>query len=86
MSKRIVVVDYGVGNMHSALKGLRRFADDVILSEDKDEIRNAAALVLPGQGAFHAGMEGLRVRGLVDEVKNFGASGKPVLGICLGAQ
>lgn len=83
---KIVVVDYGVGNIHSAIKGLKRFTGDVVLSEDPVEIRSASALVLPGQGAFEAGMDGLRVRGLLDSVKQAAHSGKPVLGICLGAQ
>ncbi|MDO8468839.1 MAG: imidazole glycerol phosphate synthase subunit HisH [Candidatus Peribacter sp.] len=83
---RICIVDYGIGNIHSAMKALKRFTQDVSLSEDPKEIRDAAALVLPGQGAFEAGMEGLRVRGLLDEVKTAAAKGKPILGICLGAQ
>ena len=82
----LCIVDYGIGNIHSAMKALKRFTQDVILSEDPKEIRNAAALVLPGQGAFEAGMEGLRVRGLLNEVKTAAANGKPILGICLGAQ
>jgi imidazole glycerol-phosphate synthase subunit HisH len=83
---RICIVDYGVGNMHSAIKGLRCFCDDVVLSEDQAELASAAALVLPGQGAFAAGMEGLRLRGLLDGVKRAADEGKPILGICLGAQ
>ncbi|OIO54308.1 imidazole glycerol phosphate synthase subunit HisH [Candidatus Peregrinibacteria bacterium CG1_02_54_53] len=83
---KICVIDYGIGNIHSALKGLRCFAENVVLSEDLKEIHDADALVLPGQGAFEAGMEGLRVRGLLDEVKTAAAEGKPILGICLGAQ
>lgn len=82
----ICIVDYGVGNMHSAMKGLKRFSDDVLLTEDFVEIQQAAALVLPGQGSFAAGMEGLKVRGLLDEVKRAADKGKPILGICLGAQ
>ncbi|MDD5103150.1 MAG: imidazole glycerol phosphate synthase subunit HisH [Candidatus Peribacteraceae bacterium] len=82
----ICIVDYGIGNIFSAMKALRRFTQDVILSEDPKEIGDAAALVLPGQGAFEAGMEGLRVRGLLDEVKAAASKGKPILGICLGAQ
>jgi glutamine amidotransferase len=81
-----MVVDYGVGNMHSILKALRRYEEDVVMSEDAAEIDGAAALVLPGQGAFAAGMEGLRARGLLDAVKRATAQGKPILGICLGAQ
>jgi glutamine amidotransferase len=83
---RICIVDYGVGNTHSALKAFRRFADDVLLSEDPDVVGAADALVLPGVGSFGAGMEGMRVRGLIDAVKRSAAAGKPVLGICLGAQ
>lgn len=83
---RIRIIDYGVGNIHSAMKGLKLFANDVALTEDPAEVRAADALVLPGQGAFEAGMRGLRVRGLLDEVKNFAEAGKPILGICLGAQ
>lgn len=83
---RICVIDYGVGNIHSALKGLRRFASDVVLTEDSSEVASASALVLPGQGSFPAGMEGLNVRGLLHAVKDAAARGKPILGICLGAQ
>lgn len=83
---RICIVDYGIGNIFSAMKALKRFTQDVCLSEDPKEIHDASALVLPGQGAFEAGMEGLRVRGLLDEVKAAAAKGKPILGICLGAQ
>lgn len=82
----ICIVDYGVGNIHSAMKGLKRFTENVILSADRDVLRSADALVLPGQGAFASGMEGLRERGLLEEVKHAGESGKPILGICLGAQ
>lgn len=82
----ICIVDYGVGNIHSAMKGLKRFTQDVILSEDLTDIRAASALVLPGQGAFESGMQGLRVRGLLDGVKEAAMKGKPILGICLGAQ
>lgn len=82
----ICIVDYGVGNIHSAMKGLKRFAENVVLSEDPAVVRSASALVLPGQGAFEAGMQGLRVRGLLSEVTKAAAAGKPILGICLGAQ
>lgn len=82
----ICIVDYGVGNIHSAMKGIRRFTQDVFLSEDPADIRTASALVLPGQGAFESGMRGLAVRGLMDEVKQAASTGKPILGICLGAQ
>src|SRR3989344_612041 len=83
---KICIIDYGVGNIYNAMKGLRRFTDDVVLTEDPSEVENADALVLPGQGSFEAGMRGLRLRGLFDAVKRAAEKGKPILGICLGAQ
>ena len=82
----IRIVDYGVGNIHSAMKALKRFASDVALTDDPSEIQNASALVLPGQGAFEAGMQGLRSRKLLEHVRDAAAAGKAILGICLGAQ
>ena len=82
----ICIVDYGVGNIHSAMKALRKFHADVVLTADPKILASASALVLPGVGAFAAGMEGLRERKLVETIRTFGATGKPMLGICLGAQ
>ncbi|MFH0851548.1 MAG: imidazole glycerol phosphate synthase subunit HisH [Candidatus Peregrinibacteria bacterium] len=83
---RICVVDYGIGNIFSAIKGLKCFAEEVVLSEDPKELGRADALVLPGQGSFEAGMKGLAVHNLIGEVKTAAQKGKPILGICLGAQ
>lgn len=82
----IVVVDYGVGNLFSIVKALKKFSVSVAVSEDAAGIMRADALIFPGVGSFHAGMDGLAVRGLTDLVRSFAKSGKPVLGICLGAQ
>src|SRR3989344_6115150 len=82
----IRIIDYGVGNLHSALKAFKLFSGDCAMTEDPDELRSASGIVLPGVGAFEAGMEGLRSRGLIDTVKELARSGTPVLGICLGAQ
>ena len=84
--KNIAIVDYGVGNLHSLTKALGHFGQNVFITEDADEIRVADAIVMPGVGAFKSGMEGLKIRGLVNTVKDFSKTGKPVLGICLGAQ
>lgn len=83
---KITIIDYGVGNLHSLRLAFKFCGVPAAVSEDADEILNSDAIVLPGVGSFEAGMRGLKVRGLADAVKTFAASGKPVLGICLGAQ
>lgn len=83
---KVVVVDYGLGNLHSVEKAFRHEGADVIISEDPDRIRTAERLVLPGVGAFADGMDGLRKRNLVEALHEQVASGRPFLGICLGMQ
>ncbi len=84
--KKIGIVDYGVGNLYSVEKAVKKFTDDVFIVEDADKIKTLDGLILPGTGSFQAGMDGLKVRNLTKEVISFAKSGKPVLGICLGAQ
>jgi glutamine amidotransferase len=84
--KPVVVLDYGIGNLHSVVKALRHEGADVRVSEDHGEIRQAERLVVPGVGAFADGMNGLRSRGLVEPVLEFIATGRPFLGICVGMQ
>ncbi len=81
----IVIVDYGVGNLWSLSKALAKFAD-VEITEERQRIEKADAIILPGVGTFKAGMEGLVVRGLAEVIKERARAGVPVLGICLGAQ
>lgn len=83
---KIVIVDYGVGNLRSLIRAFEHFGVDVAITEEADKISLADALVLPGDGAFAAGMEGLKVRGLTKAVLDFANESKPLLGICLGAQ
>jgi len=84
--KNIAVVDYGVGNLHSLVKAFNHFGHNTFVTEEANDIKLADAVVLPGTGAFQSGMEGLKIRGLVKAVKDFSKTGKPILGICLGAQ
>lgn len=83
---KISIIDYGVGNLHSLIKGVQQFTKNVQVTDEAEEIETSSALILPGVGAFAAGMEGLEVRGLVNKIKEAAQSGKPILGICLGAQ
>ncbi|MDQ2881502.1 MAG: imidazole glycerol phosphate synthase subunit HisH [Actinomycetota bacterium] len=83
---RVVVLDYGSGNLRSAERALHRAGAEVAVSADVDAALNADGLVVPGVGAFAACMAGLRaVRG--DRIIGRRlAGGRPVLGICVGMQ
>ena len=78
----IGIVDYGMGNLFSVSKALERLNADYFISGDKEELLRADALLLPGVGSFRDAMEVLQV----DTIKEFAATGKPLLGICLGMQ
>jgi imidazole glycerol-phosphate synthase subunit HisH len=82
----IAVVDYGIGNLHSAYKALVRVGAEARLSDDPALIADAAGVVLPGVGAFGACMDALRRRNLEAPVLEAAASGRPFLGICVGMQ
>jgi imidazole glycerol-phosphate synthase subunit HisH len=82
----ITVVDYGIGNVYSVQHALEHCGADVVLTSDPAVIAAADRLVLPGVGAFADGMKGLRDRALVEPIKRFVATGRPLLGICLGMQ
>lgn len=82
----IAVIDYDMGNLHSACKGLEKAGATPLITDNPKEIASAAAVVLPGVGAFDPAMEHLRSRDLVEPIKATIASGKLFLGICLGLQ
>lgn len=84
---KIVVVDYGIGNVQSIINALSQFEDvNVVLSDSQDEILNADGLILPGVGAFKKAMEELNFRNLPSILNNYISLKKPFLGICLGMQ
>jgi glutamine amidotransferase len=82
----VTVVDYGLGNLFSVARALESQGARVRVSCDPDEIRGAERLVLPGVGAFGDGMAGLASRGLIEPVREFARTGRPLFGICLGTQ
>jgi glutamine amidotransferase len=86
MSVRIGIVDYGMGNRRSVQKALEHVGARAELTADAATLRGCAGLVLPGVGAFPAGMRNLRDRGLDTLVAERVGAGVPLLGICLGMQ
>ncbi len=81
----IAIVDYGAGNIFSVKNALDYLGLNCKLTSDKDEIKAADAVILPGVGAFPAAMAMLEKSGLIDTIKEESAK-KPLLGICLGMQ
>ena len=82
----IAIIDYGAGNLQSVEKALRHIGCACQVTGDPRELAKARGAVLPGVGAFGEAMAGLRARGLEEPIKDFIASGRPFLGICLGLQ
>jgi glutamine amidotransferase len=82
----VAVLDYGIGNLRSAQKGLERAGADARLTDDPALIADAAAVVLPGVGAFGRCMEALHRSGLAEQAHLAAGSGRPFLGICVGMQ
>ena len=81
--KKIAIIDYGLGNLRSVIRGLEKAGASAVITSDKDEIAAAEGLVLPGVGAFHEGMDQL---GPLKETVIEATRDVPLLGICLGMQ
>lgn len=86
MSSKIVIVDYGMGNLHSVNKAIAFVGGDPVISSDAAVIAQADKLILPGVGAFGDCMANLQRSGLVPILQKYLHSGRPFLGICLGMQ
>ncbi|MGH2738891.1 MAG: imidazole glycerol phosphate synthase subunit HisH [Actinomycetota bacterium] len=86
MKPRIAVLDYGMGNLRSVAKAIQRVDGTPLVTSNPADVEQAAALVVPGVGAFGACMGNLEAAGLGDAIRTFGGSGRPVLGVCLGMQ
>jgi glutamine amidotransferase len=87
LTGRVVVIDYGVGNVGSVLNILKRIGADAAVSGREEDIASADRLILPGIGAFDNGARRLRATGLVPLLRTRVVDqGVPLLGICLGMQ
>jgi glutamine amidotransferase len=82
----IAIIDYGMGNLHSVSKAVERLGCEAVVTSDPERVLAADGAILPGVGAFGDAMANLHATGLADTTKEYAASGKPLLGICLGMQ
>ncbi|MEH3141981.1 MAG: imidazole glycerol phosphate synthase subunit HisH [Mycobacterium kyogaense] len=86
MTTKLVVLDYGSGNLRSAQRALERVGAEVEVTADPGAAMAADGLVVPGVGAFEACMTGLRAVGGEKIIADRVAAGRPVLGVCVGMQ
>lgn len=86
MSSTIMVVDYGMGNLHSVAKAIEHAGARVHVTDSASDLKKAKAIVLPGVGAFGEAARRLRTKKLFGVIREALGGGKPFLGICLGLQ
>ena len=82
----IGIVDYEAGNLRSVETAMKHLEADFFISKDPSELLKAERMIFPGVGEALSSMEVLKRTGLDEAVREFAASGKPLLGICLGCQ
>lgn len=83
---RVVIVDYGMGNLFSVLRACQSVGVDAVVTNKKQDILDASGVILPGVGAFGEAMRNLATLDLIAVLRDVAASGRPLLGICLGMQ
>jgi len=81
-----VIIDYGLGNLDSIKTAFERLGIEVVIASDKEVIKKAKALILPGVGAFRDAIKALKESSLIPYVEKHVEEGKYLLGICLGMQ
>lgn len=86
MNKKVVIVDYQLGNLFSVQQACRHCGTDALVSSDNKLISSADAIILPGVGAFPQAMQNIQKLELFDTLIEFAKSGRPLMGICLGLQ
>jgi glutamine amidotransferase len=83
---KLVIVDYGAGNLRSVSKAVTRVGYDPVISSERSEVESAEVVIMPGVGAAADTMRNLGRCGLVEPIREFVASGRPFLGVCMGLQ
>jgi len=82
----IGIVDYNMGNLASVISAFAKVGVDATLESDPSKLNQYDKLILPGVGAFGDAMDHLKENGMDEAIREFAATGKPLLGICLGMQ
>jgi glutamine amidotransferase/cyclase len=82
----VTLLDYGAGNVRSVRNAIIKLGFTVRTVTKPEEVASASRLIFPGVGAFGSAMDILRSRGLIDPLREYVASGKPFMGVCLGLQ
>lgn len=82
----VAIVDYNMGNLASVYNACHLLDAKAEIVSDPNKIKEFDRVILPGVGAFGDAMEHLKQTGMIDAVKEFASSGKPMIGICLGMQ
>jgi glutamine amidotransferase len=82
----IAIIDYGMGNLRSVQKAFQKVGVEAVITDERETIESARAVVLPGVGAFGDAMTNLRSQDLVEPIERVVEQGKPLFGICLGLQ
>lgn len=82
----IAIIDYGMGNLRSVQKAFQKVGAEAVVTDQREVIESAGAVVLPGVGAFGDAMTNLRSQGLVETIERIAERGTVILGICLGLQ
>ena len=83
---RIIIVDYGAGNLRSVERAVAHCGHDATITSDPAAVEAADVVIVPGVGAAADTMRNLRERALVDPIRAFVAAGRPYLGVCMGLQ
>lgn len=83
---RTIILDYGAGNLRSVYRAVEHAGFSADIADDPRALDDAEAVILPGVGAAADTMSNLGSRGLVDPIKDYIASGRPFLGVCMGLQ
>ena len=86
MNRKVTIIDFGSGNLHSVCKAFGECGADVKVTDDARVLKSADRIVLPGVGAFYPGMEKLESNGIAETLTAFASRNRPLLGICLGMQ